>query len=92
MVPTLAQMRAECVRHYESKGYSPEWAERVVYANRKLIPSVYAIIQAEQQGTAPPYPPIETEADEETAAEWAAVFFLSKSQGERKPKFLAEAG
>ena len=69
MVPTLAQMWAECARHYESKGYSSEWAERVVYANRKLIPSVYAIIQAEQKGIEVPYPPIETEADEETAAE-----------------------
>ena len=69
MVPTLAQMRAECVRHYVDKGYSPEWAERVIYANRKLLPSIYAIIQAEQQGSKIPYPPIETEADEDTAAE-----------------------
>ena len=69
MVPTLAQMRAECVRHYVDKGYSPEWAERVIYANRKFLPSIYAIIQAEQQGSKIPYPPIETEADEETAAE-----------------------
>ena len=63
----INEMRAECVRHYVDRGYSPEWAERVIHANRKLIPSIYSIIQAEQQGTAPPYPPIE--ADEETAAE-----------------------
>ena len=88
----IKTMRAECVRHYVDKGYSPEWAERVIYANRKLLPSIYAIIQAEQQGSKIPYPPIETEADEDTAAEWAAVFFLSRSQGVRKPKFLAEAG
>ena len=69
MIPTLAQMRAECARHYESRGYSPEWAERVIYANRNLIPSIYAIIQAEQQGAEVPYPPIEAETDEETAAE-----------------------
>lgn len=65
----IKTMRAECVRHYVDKGYSPEWAERVIYANRKLLPSIYAIIQAEQQGSKIPYPPIETEADEETAAE-----------------------
>ena len=65
----IKHLRAECVRHYESKGYSTEWAERVIYANRKLLPSIYAIIQAEQQGSKIPYPPIETEADEETAAE-----------------------
>lgn len=65
----IKTMRAECVRHYVDKGYSPEWAERVIYANRKLLPSIYAIIQAEQQGSKIPYPPIETEADEDTAAE-----------------------
>ena len=63
----IKKMRADCVRHYIDRGYSPEWAERVIYANRKLIPSIYSIIQAEQQGTAPPYPPIEV--DEEAAAD-----------------------
>ena len=86
-------MRAECVRYYEDKGYPHDHCEAYVPKDETEIHRIYGCIQEEKKiGYTPPPNPFSNLSDEEIAAEWAAVFFLSKPRGEKEQKFLGKTG
>ena len=73
-------MRAECIRHYVERRHTPAHAELIIPKDETEIRRIYKCIQKEKErGYAPPPNPFPNLLDEEAAAEWAAVFFLSKS-------------
>ena len=46
---SIDQMRAECVRHYVERGYSPAHAEEYVPKDEAEIRRIYGCIQEEQK-------------------------------------------
>ena len=99
---TVEKVRAECVRHYVERGHTPAHAELIVPKDEAEIRRIYGRIQEEMENAKHcrkiPRPIaglnifeiVEIAPTEETAAEWAAVFFLSKSQGERERKIFGQ--
>ena len=49
MVPTLAQMRAECIRHYVERGHSPAHADLIVPKDETEVRRIYGRIQEEME-------------------------------------------
>ena len=69
MVPTLAQMRAECVRHYVERCHSPAHADLIVPKDESEVRRIYGCIQEEKKiGYTPPPNPFSNLSDEEAAA------------------------
>ena len=93
-------MWAECVRHYVELRNTPDHAELIVPRDEAGILYTYEKIQEDTEKAKRcrqvPRPVADlniieiVEADEETTAEWAVVFFLSKSQSEREQKFFGQ--
>lgn len=89
-------MRTECVRHYVERGHSPAHADLIVPKDEAEIRRIYGCIQKEKEKAKHckkvPRPIaglnifeiVEIDPDEETTADWAVVFFLSKIFGQNR--------
>ena len=90
---SVEEMRAECVRHYVERGHTPAHADLIVPKDEAEVRRIYGCIQEEKKiGYTPPPNLFSNLSDEEAAAEWAAVFFLSKRQSACEQKFLGKTG
>ena len=49
MIPTLTQMRAECVRHYVERGHSPAHADLIVPKDETEVRRIHEYIQKEKE-------------------------------------------